>query len=83
MPFVAPPLKYPTIDEWEKAVKACKNADQLNWMVRDLNVGQNGGTIHRFKENGRVGLARWMINERAKKLKLTVMSDGTFRDPVQ
>ena len=76
-------LKYVSIDEWEISVNACQNATELNVMVRDLNVGQNGGTIHRFKELKKVGLARWMINRRGDQLKLTKMSDGTFRDPVK
>ncbi|QDK80874.1 hypothetical protein EXU85_20565 [Spirosoma sp. KCTC 42546] len=80
---VAPPLKYPTIADWKAAVNACRNADQLNVLVRDLKVGKAGGTIHRFWENNQMALARWLINERAKKLKLTFMSDQTFRDPVQ
>lgn len=75
-------LKYSDINEWERAVNACHDATQLNKMVNDLNVGQNGGTIHRFKENKKVALARWMINRRGTELRLTKMSDGTFRDPV-
>lgn len=75
-------LRYPGLNDWIKAVNGCQTEAELNSMVDDFVVGQNGGTIHRLKENGQLALARWHLNRRGKELGLTKMSDGTFRKPM-